>query len=138
MRKTAAIFITTAILTLGVLLLARSSGPGSTTVDIQPPSDTVQQKNQQTTNTFTKEEIAKHSTPTDCWTIIDGTIYNITSYIARHEGGKEILRACGTDATSLFKSRQTNDGKVIGTGTPHSDMAESRLNQLKIGTLSED
>lgn len=51
---------------------------------------------------FTLAEIAKHRSETDCWTTIDGSVYDVTDYIYAHPG-QMILEACGTDATELFR-----------------------------------
>ncbi len=85
----------------------------------------------------TSDEVAQHDSEQDCWTIIDGQVYDITSYIPRHPGGDEILRACGTDGTSLFISRQTQEGAPVGSGTAHSNNANSQLSELYIGELSD-
>jgi cytochrome b involved in lipid metabolism len=87
---------------------------------------------------FTAANVAEHNTKDDCWTIISGKIYDLSSYIPRHQGGDEIVRACGTDGTSLFTQRETNDGQEIGSGTPHSNNATSQLEQLYIGDLSTE
>ncbi len=85
---------------------------------------------------YTVEEVSLHSTGTDCWTIVGGSVYNITSYVPVHPGGDEILRACGTDGTTLFNSRTTEDGEQIGSGTPHSSNAFSQLGPFFIGDLA--
>jgi cytochrome b involved in lipid metabolism len=85
--------------------------------------------------TYTLAKVAEHSSESDCWTIIDGNVYDITSYVPRHPGGDEILRACGADGTSLFEQRQTANGEVVGSGTPHSASAQSQLQSLQIGTV---
>lgn len=84
---------------------------------------------------LTKDEVAKHSSADNCWTIIDGAVYDLTSFISRHPGGSEILRACGIDGTSLFKQRETSSGESIGSGTPHSSSAEGQLEEFKLGDL---
>ena len=87
---------------------------------------------------FTMSEVSQHNSGSDCWTVISGDVYDLTDYIKRHPGGDEILRACGSDATSQFNSRQTaDDGQPIGTGTPHSQAAREQLDKLKIGTLAK-
>lgn len=63
--------------------------------------------------TFSMSEIAIHNSKNDCWTVISGDVYDLTKFINRHPGGDEILRACGTDATSLFNSRKTSDGQPV-------------------------
>mmetsp|Transcript_29197 Transcript_29197/g.33423 ORF Transcript_29197/g.33423 Transcript_29197/m.33423 type:complete len:148 (-) Transcript_29197:255-698(-) len=40
------------------------------------------------TNKITKEEVAKHKSREDCWTIYDGKVFDITRYISSHPGGK--------------------------------------------------
>ncbi len=85
---------------------------------------------------YARAEVATHSTKDSCWTIINGTVYDITSYIRSHPGGDRILQACGVDGTTLFTERTTNDGQAVGSGTPHSSSATQQLAQYKIGTLT--
>ena len=89
----------------------------------------------QNLSSFTKQEVTAHNTKQDCWTIINGGVYNITPYIQRHPGGNEITRACGNDGTVLFAERKTQDGQPVGSGTPHSVSAKSQLEEFKIGTV---
>ncbi len=86
---------------------------------------------------LTEDQVAVHNKKSDCWTIIRDKVYDITSYIPRHPGGDEILRACGVDGTSLFETRTTSDGEKVGSGTPHSATAENQLKQLLIGTITQ-
>jgi nitrate reductase (NAD(P)H) len=37
---------------------------------------------------FTREEIEKHSKEDDCWIVIDGKVYDVTSVLEWHPGGK--------------------------------------------------
>lgn len=51
----------------------------------------------------TKEELKLHRTKEDCWTSINGKVFNITPYIDFHPGGvDEIMKCAGRDGTSLF------------------------------------
>ena len=88
-----------------------------------------------TSGSYSTAEVAKHSTEDDCWTIIGGAVFNLTDYISDHPGGEELIRACGTDSTSLFLSRRTPEGEVVGSGTPHSQAAEQLLGQFHIGSI---
>ncbi|KAI5967039.1 hypothetical protein KGF57_000467 [Candida theae] len=50
-----------------------------------------------------KEELKKHKSRSDCWTCINGKVFNITPYINFHPGGvEEIMKCAGRDGTSLF------------------------------------
>lgn len=52
---------------------------------------------------FTKEEVAKHNKPDDCWVIIDGQVLDVTNFLEDHPGGaKAILLYAGRDATEEF------------------------------------
>lgn len=128
----------TATLTVIVILLIVLIGTGVWTLinrrQVQePPHSKTEQ-----TKLFRVDEIAQHNSKSDCWTVISGNVYDLTQYINRHPGGNEILRSCGTDATTLFKKRQTSDGQFVGTGAPHSQAAQEQLAPLKIGALAED
>ncbi|EGR34326.1 succinate, putative [Ichthyophthirius multifiliis] len=71
-------------------------------------------------------ELQKHSTNTDCWILIDGIVYNVTTYLAEHPGGDDILlKYGGKDATQRFKS--------IG----HTDYAISIRDQRKVGMIEQ-
>lgn len=55
-----------------------------------------------------KEELAKHCTPDDCWIAVRGRVYNITRYLEYHPGGvPELMRGAGQDATKLFDEFHT-------------------------------
>ena len=119
------LLLSVAVLMTGVWIL----------VDRQPqqPNENINDNRQ--IKAFPMEEVAGHDTSEDCWTVISGEVYDLTDYINRHPGGAEILRACGTDATTLFKERKTGNDEPVGSGAPHSRAAEEQLERLKIGTL---
>ena len=74
---------------------------------------------------FTLEEISKHNTLTDCWIIINDSLYDVTSYIDRHPGGSDkIIKYAGNDATAEFNSI-------------HSQYAKSILKAFIVGKLKE-
>ena len=85
---------------------------------------------------ITIAQVAMHSTEDDCWTIVDGNVYNTTEYVPRHPGGDEILLVCGKDGSSLFNQRQTEDGEKVGSGTPHSNSASNQLQRYLVGPLA--
>ena len=75
-------------------------------------------------------EIIKHNSRSDCWLLISGRVYNITSYIVAHPGGASIIvSTCGTDATQAYNTKN-------GAG-PHSGNAHSLLAAYYIGDLNQ-
>lgn len=80
---------------------------------------------------FTLEEVAKHNKPDDCWMVIHGKVYDVTSYIYLHPGGDIILQGCGKDATELFETKG-------GLGGPHSKRARQLLEKYYIGELKKE
>jgi cytochrome b involved in lipid metabolism len=122
----------------GFLLLRTSSDNASNTVsnnsDTSSPSAETENI-QDEIPSFTIEEVAQKNTKDECWTIIAGSVYDLTSYIPRHPGGDEILLACGADGSSLFNERKTNSGEIVGSGTPHSSSSANQLQSLFIGTI---
>jgi len=94
-----------------------------------PEDVTVPDGNTGTTE-ITAAEVAQHNSPSDCWMIINGKVYDVTSYVPRHPGGAaEIQQGCGTDATQLFATQG-------GEGS-HSQNAEAILDTFLLGSLAE-
>jgi len=57
------------------------------------------------TKTFTWQELASHNTEKDCWVAVRGKIYDVTEFMHRHPGGKDVLLLnAGRDATQIFES----------------------------------
>lgn len=53
---------------------------------------------------FTKEEVAKHTSDKDCWVILNDFVYDVTSFLDDHPGGKKaIMLYAGKDATKEFE-----------------------------------
>jgi cytochrome b involved in lipid metabolism len=78
------------------------------------------------TRSYSKSTVAKHNKASDCWTIVDGKVYNLTKFVAKHPGGrKRIIRMCGRDASAAFHG-QHSSGSRANTVV---------LKRYKIGTL---
>ena len=62
---------------------------------------------------ITKAEVSAHATESSCWSIINGSVYDLTDYASRHPGGKSrILGICGKDGTRSFEGQHGGSSKV--------------------------
>lgn len=59
---------------------------------------------EQSAATFSLAEVAKHSTPSDCFVIVRGKVYDVTAWVPQHPGGALIYIQAGKDCTQLFDS----------------------------------
>lgn len=77
---------------------------------------------------YTLSQVAENNNKNSCWTVVEGNVYNITSYIPNHPGGEaNILQVCGKDGSALFaKPTEHKEGG-----------ANNVLNGFKIGTMSQ-
>lgn len=57
----------------------------------------------QTTRLIRWAEIMQHQKADDLWLLIDGRVYDCTSWLPLHPGGKSLLLGLGKDATYLFE-----------------------------------
>ncbi len=105
-----------------------NSIPIKTNVIVTPPSGNV---------TLNMTEILKHNKSTDCWMLISGKVYNITSYFGSHPGGNSPMAAtCGEDATAEYATK--NPGATTSTGgQSHSSSAAAMLGNYFIGNLDQ-
>lgn len=55
---------------------------------------------------FTAAEVAKHNSADDCWLIIDGKVYDVTSYVSEHPGELSIAKKAGQDNSVGFHGEQ--------------------------------
>ena len=79
---------------------------------------------------YTFEELEGHSTPDDCWIVIDGTVYDVTGFIPGHPGGEEaITRWCGQDASAGFSTKNFS-------GQSHDAASKLKLDPYFIGVIS--
>ena len=71
---------------------------------------------------YTREEVFQHSTKEDCWIVLHGEVYDVTSWINKHPGGAQLLlNHAGEDASV----RQL-----------HADWIDTPSNMRSLHTLS--
>jgi len=57
-------------------------------------------------------DVARHSSRSDCWSVVGGSVYNLTSWIPNHPGGEgTILSMCGRDGTALYRGQHGSKSK---------------------------
>lgn len=77
------------------------------------------------TATYTAADVAEHNSSGDCWTSINGKVYDVTAWENEHPGGAaRIIQLCGIDGTSLF------DGQHEGEPKPEDILAGYQIGVL--------
>lgn len=81
------------------------------------------QADTKTTN-ITMDEVQNHNSRTDCWFVIDDSVYDVTSFMPNHPGGIVIAQGCGKDASVLFHAVEHHQGRAM-----------QMLDTYKVGSL---
>ncbi len=62
--------------------------------------------------TLSVAEIKTHDNKSDCWSIVNANVYNLTSYVQNHPGGAAVIaNICGKDGTKAFTNQHNTQGK---------------------------
>lgn len=70
-------------------------------------------------------EVSAHASIESCWTAIEGSVYDLTSWINEHPGGRSaIIRLCGTDGTDEFNRQHGGEAR------PERELATFRIGAL--------
>ncbi len=111
-------------------------GAGAYFLNVSNKSDTVQtpttqntitigEPNPSTPKTYTLAEVSQHKTENDCWTAVNGGVYDLSPFVHSHPGGvPNITKLCGIDGTTIFTAQHS------GQEAPEAELAS-----LKIGVL---
>ena len=76
-------------------------------------------------NALTLARVKENNTASSCWSIINGNVYNLTTWISSHPGGKSAITSlCGIDGTAAFNSQHRNESR------PESRLASYLLGKL--------
>jgi len=74
---------------------------------------------------LTLELVATKNTPEQCWSVIDGVVYDLSTWIDQHPGGaSRITQLCGVDGTELFA------GQHGGSQAPEATLQRYALGEL--------
>ncbi len=93
--------------------------PRTPPVVVTPPSGS-------TATAYTLADVKLHNTSASCWTAVNGSVYNVTSWISAHPGGSSAIKGmCGVDASGAF------NGQHGGQARPVSELASFKIGVLK-------
>lgn len=96
------------------------------TVIVDDSADTTATNTDSTgTTTYTMADVAQHKTQKDCWSAVNGGVYDLTEAISMHPGGPAAIAGiCGVDGSSQFNKQHGS-----------SQEANAALASFKIGDL---
>lgn len=84
--------------------------PSSTSKPVVTPSPTPSPTPTVVSSKYTMEEVKKRNSANECWSVINGKVYNLTKWISIHRGGPQaILFLCGKDGTSAFNAQHKGE-----------------------------
>lgn len=138
MNKKASLIIGIIVILIAVIVVASGQSSKNTTTPPTPvvtdtsnptsvPNETTKPTPTPTASGYTLATVAKHNTAADCWTTVNGSVYNVTSWIKQHPGGSQaIIGLCGIDGSAAF------NGQHGGQKRPESELAS-----FKIGALTK-
>ena len=74
---------------------------------------------------FTFADVETHNSAASCYTVINNNVYDLTSWVGEHPGGKKaILGICGKDGTAAF------EGQHGGQPRPAEELAGFQIGVL--------
>jgi nitrate reductase (NAD(P)H) len=77
---------------------------------------------------FTRQEIEKHDNENDCWLVVDHNVYDATSVLAWHPGGKAAL---------LSHAGKVHQETSAEFASIHDDFAYQKLKDCILGAVTE-
>ena len=93
-----------------------SGAPAQTQAGVAPPK---KQATASADTEYTMEEVAKHTSESDVWVVVEGQVLDVTNFLEDHPGGKKALMLyAGRDATEEFL--MLHDIKVIAKYAPET------------------
>jgi cytochrome b involved in lipid metabolism len=86
--------------------------PTKTSTPTPTPTPTPQPTPAPKPTGYTLAEVKTHNSNTSCWTAVNGSVYDVTTYIKKHPGGAaRIIKICGTDGTKAFEGQHGGESK---------------------------
>jgi glycine/D-amino acid oxidase-like deaminating enzyme/predicted heme/steroid binding protein len=82
----------------------------------------------------TMEEVSRHNTKDDCWMVIDGKVYDVTSFLENHPGGASIMAAHGgMDVSKHYRYLQhSENAQALRSGLYIADVKDYTPTKKKV------
>lgn len=94
---------------------------------VTQPTPVVPATTPKTATGITLTQIAGHNSRSSCWSAVNGSVYDLTSWIPNHPGGENaILSICGVDGSNSYNRQHGGSSRPA-----------SILFGFKIGTLAK-
>lgn len=98
----------------------------SDTEPTKSPTSAPEETSDEVAPKLTLATVSANNSASSCWVVIDGLVYDLTSWISKHPGGSgAILGLCGGDGTDQFS------GKHGGQAAPASNLSEYLLGEIQ-------
>jgi len=75
-------------------------------------------------------EVAQHGVADDCWIVVHGKAYDVTSFVPKHPGGEILLSYAGMDATDVFDAFHDQSSYKILNLYHIGDVSNPMMNPL--------
>ena len=95
----------------GSIVKTPTASPSVTQVPTSKPVQTpVPSSTPAGSKSYSLVEVAKHGNDSSCWSVVNGQVYDLTSWISKHPGGEAaILSICGKDGSSAFNDQHSGE-----------------------------
>lgn len=89
-------------------------------------NETAEQSNTALQTTYTMSDVQAANSDAKCYSVVNGSVYDLTSWIGKHEGGKQAIESiCGKDGSSAFNQQHEGERK------PDKELAKYKIGILQ-------
>lgn len=91
---------------IGIVIVGVTGGVAYLQDTKTPASAPSEQTGDVAQTSYSNAEVAGHATASDCWAIINGGVYDLTTWIPQHPGGERAIEGlCGKDGSAAFNGQ---------------------------------
>ena len=91
-----------------------------------------------TDSVFSREEIKKHRTATDCWLVVGNLVYDVTNFVRLHQGGEGwVAQTISSQLLACLKSRNVTHPKRQCAASPRRHRKGRERSSLRAAAPGE-